>query len=92
MIIVTSKETNRVVGFQTSSPEVEAQFAGNNPTLSTLSVDDGFTFAEDPFLYEVVNGQVQLIADWETTKATMEAEQQQSEVEQLQARLAELGG
>jgi len=92
MIIITSKETNRVVGTQSSSPELEARFADNNPTMNTLSVDDGFTFTEDMMLYEVVNGQVQLIADWETAKATMEAEQQQSEVEQLQARLAELGG
>jgi len=96
MIIITSKETNRVEGWQTSSPELEAQFADNNPTMNTLTVDDGFTFTEDMSLYELVNGQVQLIADWETAKATMEAEaeaeQQQTEVDMLKARLAELGG
>jgi len=92
MIIITNKETNRVEGWHTSSPELEAQFADNNPTLNALFIDDGFTFTEDMTLYEVVNGQVQLIADWATAKATMEAEGQQSEVEQLKARLAELGG
>lgn len=95
MIIITSKETNRVEGWQTSSPELEAQFADNNPTVNTLSVDDGFTFTEDMTLYEVVNGQVQLIADWEAENAAMvardEAEQQQTEVDMLKARLAELG-
>jgi len=92
MIIITNKETNRVEGTQTASPEIEAQFADNNPTMNTLTVDNGFTFTEAMSLYEVVNGQVQLIADWETANAAMEAERQQSEVERLQARLAELGG
>jgi hypothetical protein len=92
MIIITSKETNRVEGTQTSSPEIEARFADNNPTVNTLTVEDGFTFAEAMSLYEVVNGQVQLIADWETANATMEAEEQQSEVDMLKARLAELEG
>ena len=92
MIIITSKETNRVEGTQTASPEFEARFAANNPTMNTLSVEDGFTFTEAMSLYEVVNGQVQLIADWETEKATMEAKQQQSEVDMLKARLAELEG
>ena len=92
MIIITNKETSRVVGTQISSPEFEARFADNNPTMNTLTVDDGFTFTEDMTLYEVANGQVQLIADWETAKAAMEAEQQQSEIEFLKARLAELEG
>ena len=92
MIIITNKETNRVEGWHTSSPEFEARYANNNPTMNTLSVEDGFTFTEAMSLYEVVNGQVQLIADWETEKATMEAEQQQSEVDMLKARLAELEG
>jgi|SaaInlStandDraft_2_1057019.scaffolds.fasta_scaffold468557_1 hypothetical protein len=96
MIIITNKETNRVEGWHTSSPEFEARYANNNPTMNTLSVDDGFTFTEDITLYEVVNGQVQLIADWETENAAMvardEAEQQQTEVDMLKARLAELGG
>jgi hypothetical protein len=96
MIIITNKETNRVEGIQTSSPEIEARFADSNPTVNTLTVEDGFTFAEALPLYEVVNGQVQLIADWEAENAAMvardEADRQQTEVEQLQARLAELGG
>jgi len=84
------------MGTQTSSPEIEAQFADNNPNMNALSVANDFTFTEAMSLYELVNGQVQLIADWEAENAAMvardEAEQQQSEVDMLKARLAELGG
>jgi hypothetical protein len=65
-------------------------------TEGQLIIDDGFVFDEPIILHEVVDGKVQLIADWETEKATMEAEaeaeQQQSEVDMLKARLAELEG
>jgi hypothetical protein len=90
MIITTSKETNRVASVQTSSPELEAQFIVNNPTMNSVIVDNGFIFTEDPSLYELVNGQLQLIADWKTVKAEMISAEQRSEIENLETRLAEL--
>jgi hypothetical protein len=58
--------------------------------MNSVIVDNGFIFTEDPSLYELVNGQLQLIADWKTVKAEMISAEQRSEIENLETRLAEL--
>jgi|LWDU01.1.fsa_nt_gi predicted RNase H-like nuclease (RuvC/YqgF family) len=90
MIIILNKETNRVEGVHTSSPKLEEKFADNNPLINTLKVNNDFKFSKNISLYEVVDEQVQLIEGWEAEKLSMEAEEQRSEIEELEARLAEL--